>query len=207
MRGRVRAGLWENPATYQTPEEIRAAALVGAKVRAEQHRAALEAGTWQNPADAPGAREKLSQPRVHGDDPVLHAALEKLRQGLGVSGLTPEEAEAHRAYRRRLRTADPERARCSGRSAYRRRVSTPEGQERERWRWQQQYERLLARPANDRMRSARERAGLSQAALAALVGVSASLVSKWERHSVMPADEEARRKVEAVLGADIWPDA
>jgi len=99
---RVRAGTWENPAKYHTPESLRAAALAGAAVRTEQHRAALEAGTWQNPADAPGAREKLSRPRRYGDNPVLHAAMEKLSQGLHMADLTEAEAEAFRAHSRQL---------------------------------------------------------------------------------------------------------
>ncbi len=99
-RQRVRAGTWQNPAEHHTPDSLRAAALAGAAVRAEQHRAALEAGTWQNPADAPGARDKLSRPRVHGDNPALHRAMERLRSGLQVADLEPEEAEAHRTHNR-----------------------------------------------------------------------------------------------------------
>jgi hypothetical protein len=60
----------------------------------------VEAGSWRNPALADQAREKLSRPRRHSG--VLHSAIEKLKQGAKVADLTPEEQEAHRAYRRGL---------------------------------------------------------------------------------------------------------
>jgi len=167
MQERVKRGLWQNPAEYHTSETLKAAALTGAEVRAEQHRAALEAGTWANPADAPGAREKLSRPRVHGDDPDLHAAIEKLRRGFGVADLNQAEAEAHRAYRRR-----------QGRA-------------------------MRRRPSNLVLRAARERAGLSKAALARAVGVALNTAWGWEAYGARPRDSETRRRVAEVLGC--WP--
>ena len=66
-------------------------------------KAEVEAGTWRNPALTDEAREKLSRPRKHADNPTLHSAIEKLRQGTPVADLTPAEQEAHRTYRRQLR--------------------------------------------------------------------------------------------------------
>ena len=102
QKARVRVGLWNNPGEHHTPETLRAAACAGGAVRAEQHRDALDAGTWANPADAPGAREKLSRPRVHGDNPALHRAIERLGVGERMAALTPGEAEAFRAHSREL---------------------------------------------------------------------------------------------------------
>jgi DNA-binding XRE family transcriptional regulator len=51
------------------------------------------------------ARKKLSRPRVHTDDPVLHSAIEKRKAGLKARDLTDDEREAYRLYFRRLRAA------------------------------------------------------------------------------------------------------
>jgi hypothetical protein len=84
-----------------THEEIVENARKGGAARAQQQLEEIEAGTWQNPADAPGAQEKLSRSRRHADNPLLHWAFEKLKQGLSVSDLTEAEAEAHWRYGRR----------------------------------------------------------------------------------------------------------
>ena len=96
---RVRAGEWQNPAGRQTPEQHRAISQLGGAARAEQHRAAIEDGNFIKPSEYPGASDKLSRPRVHSDNPLLHRALEKLRDG-SMNDLTEAEAEAYRAYRR-----------------------------------------------------------------------------------------------------------
>jgi len=202
-RERVRRGEWQNPAESLTAEEVHEYARRGAAVRAQQHRQALAEGTWQNPADAPGAREKLSQPRRHGDNPVLHRAIERLTQGASVADLTEAEAEAHRAWRRELRATDPERSRRYARESYRRRMATEEGRTRARTQWEQERERLCQRPPNDRLRQALESAGLSRAALAELVGVSQGAVSKWVRHGAIPRSAEVRRRVVELLG-EVW---
>jgi DNA-binding transcriptional regulator YiaG len=178
---------------------------MGGQARAEQHQAALDAGTWVNPADAPGAREKLSRPRVHTDNPDLHRAMEKLSQGLGMAELTNAEAETYRAYRRESRAANPGRAREHSRRSYRRRMASEEGRARERRKWERQRQRLEARLPNAGVRVARERVGLSQSALAGLVGVSQSTVSKWERSGVVPRAAGVRAKVAEMLGCWVWP--
>ena len=95
VKQRMARGEWQNPAKLSPPtgkEQARRARL-GRKRE-------VEAGTWRNPALTDEAREKLSRPRKHGDNPALHSAMEKLRQGYRVNQLTPEEQSAHRTYRR-----------------------------------------------------------------------------------------------------------
>lgn len=91
-RQRVRRGQWVNPATLNKPDPANIGAGVS-RLRKKQ----VKAGTWRNPALTDEARAKLSRPRVHGDNPTLHSAMEKLRQGTSVSDLTDAEAEAQRA--------------------------------------------------------------------------------------------------------------
>jgi DNA-binding XRE family transcriptional regulator len=199
---RVRRGEWQNPAEFQSDEERREYARRGGRVRARQHREALAAGTWQNPADAPGAREKLSRPRRHVDNPVLHSALEKLRQRFHIADLTLEEAEAHRAYRRELRAGRREYWRAYYGDSYHRRMASAEGRERERQKWERQRERRRAREPNQALRLAREQAGYSQQRLAKLLGVTQTAVGNWERVSARPS-VEMQRQVADLLGATV----
>jgi hypothetical protein len=124
-RARVRRGEWENPSPLMQDDATQAevehyiAAMSAGVSRARK--AEVEAGTWRNPALSPEAREKLSRPRVHGDNPVLHSALRKLGQGDSVGDLSTEEREAHRAYRRDLYAARIEEFRAWRRDWYRRR--------------------------------------------------------------------------------------
>jgi len=207
---RAAAGLWRNP-LGETPEEV--AAALRERNRSADHRRKVaaarrrevEEGTWRNPALSETAREKLSRPRVHADDLVLHAAIEKLGRGLSVADLTPEEREAHRRYRRALRARDPERCRAASRRSYRRRMATPEGRARERARWRRQAERRKARAKpNLRLREARLRAGLTQAELARRLGVAQTAVSQWERLGTVPRDAAVRERARALLGDDVW---
>ncbi len=95
-RQRVAAGTWQNPRDGMTPEQISAQqSEASRKARLRE----VEEGRWRNPALSDAAREKLSRPRKHAG--LLHRVIEKLRGG-SVRGLTPEEAEAHRAWRREL---------------------------------------------------------------------------------------------------------
>jgi len=96
MLQRMERGEWRNPMQLRppTPEEQAERARKG-------RLAEVEAGTWRNPALSDEAREKLSRPRKHFG--VLASALEKLHQGVPVAQLTPEEQDAHRAYRRELK--------------------------------------------------------------------------------------------------------
>jgi len=90
-------GRWKKPASIRRPTGEEQAE----HARRGRLREVAE-GRWRNPALEDVARMKLSRPRVHGDDPTLHRALEKLRGGEGMEGLTDEEREAHRRYRREL---------------------------------------------------------------------------------------------------------
>ena len=139
-KARVKRGEWTNPASITPPDP----ANIGAGV-SRARRAEVEAGTWRNPALTDEAREKLSRPRKHGDDPILHSAIEKLKQGMKVSDLTDEEAEAHRAYQRALRTARREEANAYQRRYYRRRQAAMSEAEKE-------AQRAKWRAANKRRR-------------------------------------------------------
>jgi ribosome-binding protein aMBF1 (putative translation factor) len=205
MRKKARQGLWHSGAESFTEEQRREYAKMGGAVRVEQIKAAIEAGTWKHPSEYPGVREKLSRPRKHADNPELHRAFEKLGQGARMADLHQVEAEAVRAYRRKIRAADPERFRRYDKRAYQRRLATEEGRAKERAKWRKEKKRLRERQPNDRLRQAREQAGLSRAALAEAVGVSAYSVGQWERYSVMPSAVEVRREVAEVLGVWPWP--
>lgn len=174
---RVRRGEWKNPSPViredATPREIEAWREKMSASVSDTRKQEVESGTWQNPALSDEAREKLSRPRKHGDNPVLHAAFEKLRTGASVADLLPEEQEAHRAYRREIDTARSNRLREK-------------------------------RKPNQRLRAARQAAGLSQQALAQAVGVSKSAISNWERFSLVPRSEEVRRRIESLLKKKIW---
>jgi len=113
---RIERGEWINPATLNPPDP----ANIGAGV-SRARKAEVEAGTWRNPALTDEARRKLSRPRKHGDNPLLHRALEQLKQGRRVADLTDAEAEAHRAYRRELLAARREEANAYARRYYRKR--------------------------------------------------------------------------------------
>lgn len=59
----------------------------------------------------------------------------------------------------------------------------------------------MTAPLHDRIRQARERAGLTQQALANAVGVSLRTVGNWERGESLPQNRMA--KVEDVLGVKL----
>ena len=112
-RQRVARGEWNNPAKLNPPSSAEQAR----RARLGRKREVAE-GRWRNLALSKEAREKLSRPRKHGDDSVLHSAIEKLRQGAKVADLTAEEAEAHRAYRRKLRAARRDEINAAARRRY-----------------------------------------------------------------------------------------
>ena len=207
-RERVRRGEWQNPSPLlradATPEEIETwrRKVAGGVSRARQQE--VTEGCWHNPALSEEARRKLSRPRKHTDDPVLHSAMEKLTAGLPMADLTTEEQEAYRAYRRRLRRARADEVRAYYRRRYRVQMATEGGRARLREKWRQQRARLEQRVPNRRLIEARQAAGLSQAALARAVGVSQTAVSKWERFGAIPRSPEVRRRVEEMLGK-VWP--
>lgn len=111
MRERIRMGEWRNPAEIRPPTPAEQAA----RARKGRLREVSE-GRWRNPAADEAAREKLSRARKH--DPVLHSALEKLRQGARIAELLPEEQEAHRAYRKQLRDENRAEANRKARERY-----------------------------------------------------------------------------------------
>jgi len=119
---RVARGEWQNPADLHKPDPANIAAGVSQARKAE-----VQAGTWRNPALDDVAREMLSRPRQHGDNPALHSAIEKFKRGLKIDQFAPEEQLAYRAYRRRQRRELWERTPEAEREELRR-------QWRERWR-------------------------------------------------------------------------
>ena len=195
-RERVAAGTWYNPRSAMTPEQIsQAQSKASRKGRLRE----VEEGRWRNPALEAEARAKLSRPRRHADNPALHRAMEKLRDGT-MADLTPEERAAYRQHCRELAQSRRCEIREYRRRRYQERVSTPEGREAERLKWQRERIQRAQRLPNDRLRRAREAAGLSQAALAERLGVSQGAVSQWERFGAVPREAEMRRRAEDLLG-------
>lgn len=126
---RMAEGRWQNPAKLHPPtsEEQSRRSRLG-RLRE------VAAGRWRNPALSTEARAKLSRPRVHTDNPVLHSVFEKLRRGR-VADLTDEERAAYRVYQQQLRDA-------------RRAERTPEDLVRLRARWRA-YWRARQHPVPD----------------------------------------------------------
>lgn len=112
LRESIRKGTWRNPVEIRppTPDEQAGRARKGRLREVFESR-------WRNPAIDESAREKLSRARKHS--PILHSALEKLRQGLRMNELTQEEREAHRAYRKQLRDQNREEVNRKARERYR----------------------------------------------------------------------------------------
>jgi len=113
---RIARGEWQNPAELRPPTSDEQSY----RARKGRKREVAE-GHWRNPALSDEARRKLSRPRKH--DGILHLVIEKLKQGLGVADLTPEEQDAHRAYRKQLRDAKREELNRQARERYHRRKS------------------------------------------------------------------------------------
>ena len=108
---RIARGEWQNPAELRTPTSDEQAY----RARKGRRREVAE-GRWRNPALSDAAREKLSRPRKHNG--LLHTVVEKLRQGLSVTDLSPDEQAAHRAYRKQLRDARREELNRQARERY-----------------------------------------------------------------------------------------
>jgi hypothetical protein len=134
---RIARGEWQNPADLNTPSPENIAEGVSRTRKAE-----VAAGTWRNPALTPDAKKKLSRPHKHGDNPVLHSALEKLRHGT-VADLTDEEAQAHRDYRLALAQARREELNANARERYHQRQAalTDEEREAQRAKWRKANKR------------------------------------------------------------------
>lgn len=97
IKKRIAAGLWKNPASDMTAEQISANNSRTSKTARLRE---VAAGRWRNPALSAAAKRKLSRPRKHRG--ALHRAIEKLRRG-NMSQLTEAEKKAHRAWRKKMR--------------------------------------------------------------------------------------------------------
>lgn len=129
LRRAVAEGRWQNPHHLHPP--------TGEEQAARAHKGRLREvaeGRWRNPALAPAARAKLSRPRKYADDPLLHRALERLRQGARMADLTAEERARYRSYRQQLRQARLEAVRAYYRARYRRIMAGTDPAVRERLR-------------------------------------------------------------------------
>lgn len=142
LRQAVAEGRWQNPHHLHPPTGEEQAA----RARRGRLREVAE-GRWRNPALAPAARVKLSRPRKYGDDPLLHRALEQLRQGVRRAELGAAERARYQAYRRELRQGRLEAVRAYYRARYRRimRAVDPAARERLRALWQWQNQRRTGR--------------------------------------------------------------
>lgn len=140
VRGRVARGEFVRPDTITKPDP----ANIGRAAKATRLREVAE-DRWRNPALTPEAREFLSKPRKHSG--ALASAIDRLKRGAKVSDLTPEEQEAHRAYRRELRTARHEDVKAWHRERYKRKQAemTPEQREAQREKWRQRNRRKAQR--------------------------------------------------------------
>lgn len=141
LRARVAEGRWQNPHHLHPPTGAEQAA----RARKGRLREVAE-GRWRNPALADAARTKLSRPRAHADDPLLHRVLERLSAGARTADLTDEEHARFLAYRRALRQARIAEVRAYYRARYRRMVDAADSDARERLRarWRQQNCRQTA---------------------------------------------------------------
>ncbi len=142
LRQAVAEGRWQNPHQLHPPTGAEQAA----RARKGRLREVAE-GRWRNPALAPAARLKLSRPRKHNDDPLLHRALERLKQGTRMADLSAAERERYLAYRRQLRQARLSEIRAYQRARYRRVMDAVDAPEREHLRalWRRQNQRRAAR--------------------------------------------------------------
>ncbi len=129
LRQAVADGRWQNPHHIHPPTGEEQAS----RARKGRLREVTE-GRWRNPALASAARLKLSQPRKHGDDPVLHRALEQLKQGARMVELSAAERERYLAYRRQLRLARLTEVRAYQRARYRHIMDAADSTARERLR-------------------------------------------------------------------------
>ena len=143
---RIADGIWVNPADIRKPDPAKVAAGVSRARKAE-----VAEGRWRNPALDDQARKKLSRPRVHGDNPALHRAIEKLGQGLSVSDLTDEEAEAHRAHSRARRAARKDEVNAWYRNRYHKQQAamTPEEHETQRESRRLESQRKIAKKSGE----------------------------------------------------------
>lgn len=136
LRLAVKAGTWKNPHHLHPPtgeEQARRAAL--------GRRREVQAGTWRNPGLTPQARAINSLPHKHTG--ALATAIEKLGAGLGMAGLSDDEAAAYRAWRRSLRTARRDEANAYHRRRWRalQDAMTEEEREAQRERWRAAWKR------------------------------------------------------------------
>jgi len=128
---RIARGEWQNPAELRPPTSDEQAY----RARKGRRREVAD-GRWRNPALSADAREKLSRPRKHNG--LLHTVIEKLKQGLSVANLSPDEQDAHRAYRKQLRDARRDELNRQARERYKLRqeqvTADQRAEQRAKWR-------------------------------------------------------------------------
>jgi len=128
---RIARGEWQNPVELRPPTSDEQAY----RARKGRRREVAE-GRWRNPALSDGARAKLSRPRKHKG--LLHAVIEKLRRGMSVADLFPNEQATHRAYRKQLRDARREELNRQARERYKLRqeqmTADQRAEQRAKWR-------------------------------------------------------------------------
>jgi len=128
---RIARGEWQNPADLHPPTSDEQAYRARKGRRKE-----VADGRWRNPALSDDAREKLSRPRKHNG--LLHTVIEKLKQGLSVANLSPDEQDAHRAYRKQLRDARRDELNRQAREQYKLRqeqmTADQRAEQRAKWR-------------------------------------------------------------------------
>ena len=136
LRLAVKVGTWKNPAKLRPPtgEEQAARARLG-RLRE------VQAGTWRNPGLTPQARAINSLPHKHAG--ALAAAIEKLDAGQRMANLTPDEADAYRAWRRSLRAARRDEVNAYHRRRWRilQDAMTEEERKAQRERWRANWTR------------------------------------------------------------------
>jgi len=128
---RIERGEWSNPAELHPPDPQ----AVSEGIRRARLREVQE-GRWRNPGLTPEAREINSRPHKHSGP--LAEAIERFKAGARTADLTPEQQEAHRAYRRQLAAARREEINAWHRERYARIQANLTEEERkaqsEKWR-------------------------------------------------------------------------
>jgi len=114
---RVAAGVWKNPRSFLSVKENRELNVNAARKGRQRE---IAEGRWRNPALDDAAREKLSRPRTV-TDPLVHRAIELMRQGMKLRELPAELRNAYNAYSREYEREHRDEIRARQRAAYKKR--------------------------------------------------------------------------------------